>query len=104
MILKKNMTYKLITSPETEKDIDKAVEWYADIRKLIAKRFLSELRAVRKYIHKNPEKIQIKYNNVRVVFLKKFPYGLHYILDKNTVTIIALFHTADDPQKWKDRE
>jgi len=97
------MAYKLITSPETERDIDKAVEWYADIEALVAKRFISELRAVRKYIHKNLEKIQIRYKSIRVAFLKKFPYGLHYTFSKNTVTIVALFHTSNNPQKWQER-
>ncbi len=97
------MAYKLITTPETERDINKAVEWYADIRKIIAKKFINELRAVKKYIHKNPEKIAVKYSNVRVAFFKKFPYGLHYAFEKDTITILALFHTSENPKKWKNR-
>jgi len=37
---KKNMAYNLITSPQTEEDIDKAVKWYADIRKSLSKDYL----------------------------------------------------------------
>jgi plasmid stabilization system protein ParE len=97
------MGYKLITTPETENDIDKAVEWYVNIRKPVAKRFLTELHAVKRYIHKNPEKIADKYDNVRVAFLKKFPYGLHYTFNNNTIIIVALFHTSENPQKWNKR-
>tara|TARA_B100000809_G_C14796087_1_gene408503 strand:+ start:226 stop:519 length:294 start_codon:yes stop_codon:yes gene_type:complete len=97
------MIYKLITTPETEKDIDQAVKWYVDIRKQTARRFISELRDVQNYIYNNPTKIAVKYNNVRVAFLKKFPYGLHYIFIENTITIIALFHSSENPQKWDNR-
>jgi hypothetical protein len=97
------MTYNLITTLETEKDIDKAVEWYIDVRKFIAQQFIAELRAVKNYIHKNPEKIAIRYDSVRVAFFKKFPYGLHYTFNNNTITIVVLFHTAESPQKWNKR-
>ena len=39
----------------------------------------------------------------RVAYLKKFPYGIHYISEENTITIVALFHTAENPQKWNKR-
>jgi hypothetical protein len=55
------MAYKLITTPETENDIENAVEYYLDISTHLAKQFLTELKAVKKYIHKNPEKIQTRY-------------------------------------------
>lgn len=97
------MAYKLITSPQTENDIEQAVEYYLDIRTELAKQFLTELKAVKKYIHKNPEKIQIRYKNVRVAFLKKFPYGIHFTFSQNTITIIAVFATADNPDKWNAR-
>lgn len=97
------MAYNLITSLATEKDIDNAVEWYVDIRTDIARQFLAELKAVKKYISKNPEKIQIRYNNVRVAFLKNFPYGVHYTFDNSSIIIVAVFNTADDPEKWEER-
>jgi plasmid stabilization system protein ParE len=97
------MGYKLITAPETEQDIDQAVLWYVNTHKQTAKRFITELRDVQKYITNNPNKIAIKYNNIRVAFLKKFSYGLHYIFKNNTITIVALFHTSENPQKWSKR-
>ncbi|OFY97247.1 MAG: hypothetical protein A3K10_06295 [Bacteroidetes bacterium RIFCSPLOWO2_12_FULL_31_6] len=97
------MGYKLITTPETEKDIDQAVKWYVNTHKQTAKRFIAELRDVQKYIYKNPKKIAVKYNNIHVAFLKKFPYGIHYTFNDNMITIVALFHTSENPQKWNKR-
>jgi len=97
------MAYKLIATPTTDNDIDDAVQWYLGIRKDLARQFLSELKAVRKYILKNPKKIQIRYGNIRVAFLKKFPYGVHYEFKNDTITIVAVFSTADDPTRWKGR-
>lgn len=98
------MAYKLITAPETEYDIENAVEYYLDIRKNLAKQFIAELKAVKDYIHKNPEKIQIRYKKVRVAFLKKFPNGVHFTFSKNIITIIAVFATSENPNKWLERK
>jgi len=97
------MAYKLRTTPQTKRDIDSTTEYYKKIRRDLAKQFLNELESVKKYISKNPEKIQVRHNNIRIAFLKKFPYSLHFHLKENTITIIALFGTSEDPNKWNER-
>jgi len=94
------MAYKLITTAKAYKDFDKATGYYFDIQKSLAKKFNSDFKTVSKYISKNPKKIQVRYNNVRVVFLKKFPYAIHYTFENNTIIILAIFHTAMDDEQW----
>ncbi len=54
-------------------------------------------------IQSNPLKTQIRYGSTRVFFLKKFPYGIHFLVEKNTILIVAVFHTSRDPERWKGR-
>lgn len=97
------MAYKLITTPETENDIEQAVEYYSQIRKGLAKQFLTELKAVKKYIVKHPEKMQVRYKKRRIALLKKFPYGVHFVMKDDSITLIGVFSTHDNPDKWLDR-
>lgn len=97
------MAYKLIISVHANKDLDKATRYYLDIRKSLAKKLTSDIRSVAGFIHKNPEKIQIRYSNIRVAYLKKFPYGIHYTFENKTIVILAIFHTAMDSEKWTRR-
>ena len=97
------MAYKIISYPLTENDIDNAVKWYVDIDTKIAKQFLAELKAVKKYISEYPETIQIRYKKIRVAYLKKFPFGVHYQFEDKTITIVAVFNTSVDPEKWHNR-
>ena len=97
------MAYNIISSSETEDDIDKAVEYYVTIDKTLAKQFLAELKAVKIYIANNPEKIQVRYKNIRIAFLKQFPYGIHFTISDKTITIFAVFHTSQSPNIWEDR-
>lgn len=48
------MAYNLITSPEAEIDIERAVDWYVNINTTVAQQFIAELKAVKTYIVKNP--------------------------------------------------
>lgn len=97
------MDYNVITSPKAEVDIEQAVEWYVDISIELAQQFIMELKAAKNYIVKNPKKIQIRYNKTRIAFLKRFPYGIHYVFHKKTIVIVAVFNTAENPNKWKKR-
>lgn len=94
------MTYKLVVSTSALKDIDKATEYYFDIKKNLAKRFNKDLKASTKYILKNPLHIQIRYDNIRIAHLKKFPYSIHFTIEEQTIIILAVFNMAMDDQKW----
>lgn len=41
--------------------------------------FSKEFRLKINLIKENPLSFELKYNNIRIVFLKKFPYGIHYL-------------------------
>lgn len=54
-------------------------------------------------IQSNPLKTQVRYNDTRVFFLKKFPYGIHFQVNDSVILIVAIFHTSQDPEKWTGR-
>ena len=35
--------------------------------------------------------------------MKRFPYGIYYVVDETMVTVLAAFHFADDPEKLEQR-
>ncbi len=94
------MGYSLIITNKAESDVDEATAYYFNIRKNLAKKFITELKTTVKYIQKNPDKIQIRYGNIRIAFLKAFPFGIHYTVASGTIIILAVFHTARDNEKW----
>lgn len=96
------MAYKVITSSKSELDVSRAIEYYKEINIEIAKAFLKDLKATKKYLVKHPKKIQIRYADIRIAFLDTFPYGIHFRLQDKTITIISIFGTAEDSQKWEE--
>ena len=96
------MGYKIVASSKSEADIIKVIEYYKEIRIQLAKDFLKDLKATKNYLSKHPEKTQVRYANIRIAFLRTFPYGIHYRLQDQTITIISVLGTAESPVKWRD--
>ncbi len=97
--------YKLIVLPKVKGDIKKVAKWYNKRQKGLGKRFTSEVREARKYIHHNPLKVQIRYDEIRMFKVKIFPYCLHFKVDvqRKIITLAAIFGTKENPEKWKEQ-
>ncbi len=97
------MTYSILISDEAYFDISEAYLWYETIENKLAQKFEKDLETAISSIQSNPNKFQLKYKTVRVVFMKKFPFGIHFIKNEATVIIVALFHTSRNPNNWNER-
>ena len=99
---KRNSTYKIIISSDFEIDFTKSVEYYSLINSDLARKFIREIKSTYKYLVKHPEKIQIRYDTIRIAFLKNFPYGIHFSFDENEIFIYALFHMKQNSDSWNN--
>lgn len=47
----------------------------------------------------------MKFGEVRIAFLKKFPFGIHYVYKEkeNQIIIYSVFHTSRNPEIWQER-
>lgn len=100
------MANKLIYNRFVKDDLKEINEWYKEINKELWNSFTTEFRLRINLIKENPLSFELKYNNIRIVFLKKFPYGIHYSYnaEENVIEIYSVFHTSRDPEIWKDRK
>jgi hypothetical protein len=75
------MSYSIVNRPSVKTDIIDATNYYQTISSKLAKQFLVRVREAKAYIIRFPLGFQIKYNNVRTLLLKQFPYQIHYLID-----------------------
>lgn len=54
-------------------------------------------------IEKNPLGFQKRYKNVKIRFINRFPYGIHYIIKGDKIIVIGIFHTSRSPKNWSKR-
>jgi plasmid stabilization system protein ParE len=97
------MNYAIEISEAAEADLRDAFLWYEKEAPELGIKFEKQILIAFQYIQKNPLKVQIKYRDVRVDFAKKFPFGIHFKISDNVIIVIAVFHAAENPDKWNIR-
>lgn len=99
-------SYLLILDLRAIDDIQKAFDYYNGIYGDLGEKFENAVKATISQIVQNPF-YQIKFQNIRCLKIKKFPYTFHYTIDEkyDEVHVLALVHTASDPDKiWMWQE
>jgi hypothetical protein len=92
------MIYKIVILDEAKLDYKKSFLWYKDIHPKLAIRFNDSFKRSIAIIKTDPLLFQIRYDNIRIVFLKTFPYAIHYSIYENSIVIKSIFHTSRDSE------
>lgn len=84
-------------------EVDDAVAWYDSQLPGLATQFLDELdKAVRRIVT-YPSSCEEMEPELRRCLLSRFPYGLIYGIDDETVIVVAVAHLHRKPRYWADR-
>jgi len=97
------MAYKVSITAIAENDIREAFLWYEGQKENLGNLFKKHVSKAVNSILNNPLKTQVSYGEIRVFFLRKFPFGIHFHVAGNNILIVAVFHTSINPESWKDR-
>lgn len=65
--------------------------------------FEAEYHASLERILRDPLTYRAVYRDVRKVNLRRFQYGVLYVVEGNKVTIFAVMHLKREPFYWKNR-
>ncbi|WP_299014886.1 type II toxin-antitoxin system RelE/ParE family toxin [uncultured Polaribacter sp.] len=90
------MVYEAIISDEAKLDIKETRNFYGKISSILLLIFHKELIEIVARIAKNPNHFQQRYRNIKIIFTRKFPFGIHYLVDKNTMYIQRISHQKRD--------
>lgn len=84
-------------------ELNDAFEWYEAQQKNLGMQFINEFEAAVKRISTYPKSYVLIGNEVRRCLIKRFPYGILYGIDADTIVIIAVAHLHRKPNYWVDR-
>src|SRR5947209_5563581 len=97
------MAADLIIAPEAEQDVAEAYSWYEGRRSGLGEEFMSCVDACIEAIRRTPEMHTRVHAEYRRGLVRRFPYAVFYEYANGTVTVYCVFHTARDPEKWRQR-
>jgi plasmid stabilization system protein ParE len=97
------MSFNVIVRHEAELDLIDAVKWYEENLKGLGSNFLLNVEATIQSLSRNPQAYPKVYKNIRRALIRKFPFGIHYIIEGNQIVVLAIFHFSRSPKNWKSR-
>lgn len=97
------MDYKIHVQDDAYLDIEEGIENYENVRKGLSMDFELCLEEGYSDILRTPLGYQIRYADIRIKFIRRFPYGIHYFVEKEDIFVIAVFHTSKSTRRWFER-
>ena len=97
------MKYRATIRPEAENDLKEAFSWYEDKRQGLGHDFLLQVDAGLKLIERNPKIYPPEYKGTRKHVIKRFPYKVVYLVEKERIIVLAVIHGKRSPNLIKKR-
>jgi plasmid stabilization system protein ParE len=97
------MTYRIIVRPEAAREVQEAFDWYDVRSEGLGLEFLRAADASLAGVQRNPLAFPKVHKEVRRVLIRKFPYTLFYIVEEESIVVVACFHAKRDPIDWLRR-
>ena len=89
--------------PEVYDDLKTAYDWYESQRIGLGEDFLLTLEDSYAKIARTPKAYQLIYQSVRRKLVRRFPYGVFFVLRDDKIIVIAVMHTKRNPLDLSNR-
>ncbi len=83
------MKYKLTFYPLLDGDVQEIISYYNSKQEGLGAEFFNELQTKYRTLKINPL-FQKRYNDIHCLPLKRFPYMIHFSVDKNTKVVFFM--------------
>lgn len=97
------MAVELILAQEAQQDIEEAYGWFEEQRVGLGEDFLTCVDACIQKICRRPGLYAKIHEEYRRALVRRFPYAIFYEYIGGEVIVYSIFHTSQDPQKWRHR-
>ena len=88
---------------EARADLLEIFQWYQEQSPGLGFDFKLCVDEVFSKLQKHPSIYKKVYKDIRRVVTRRFPFGVFYIVESNTVIVLAVLHARRDPVSWKKR-
>src|ERR1043166_1280002 len=95
------MNRRTFVRPEAQMNIREAAFWYEQRETGLGHRFMGDIRQSLNSIAKMPFRFPIIEKGVRRLLLHRFPYAVYFLVEHDSVVIIAVLHQHRLPRMWE---
>jgi toxin ParE1/3/4 len=94
---------RLVLRRAAKGDLDEARRWYEEQQPQLGQEFLSSVEAALALICEFPLIARRVDPRIRRARTERFPYGIFYIVDGQTIRVLAILRNGRSSSWWKDR-
>jgi len=94
--------HQLIVRSRAERDLAAAMAEYAAITPGLGAAFLSRTDAAMAAIQRAPEACRKSHGEYRHLVMRRFPFGVFYLFDGETIAVAAVLPLRQDPASIRD--
>ena len=95
------MTLALRLRPRAEADLDEAFAWYERQLPGLGEAFLRSVDACLSRIARHPDAFALVHGPVRRASLRRFPYGVFYVVRDQWIDVLAVYHGRRRPRVFE---
>ena len=89
--------------PDAADEFEEAVVYYEDCQTGLGKQLSQEIDAAIQLILAFPNAWTTLENEIKRILIRRFPFGLLYILRNDEIYILAVMNLNRNPSYWKKR-
>ena len=87
------MHYTIYLTDEAKLNIKQATDYYLEISVSLKDKFTSDLINTIDGLRDNPLHFQVRYRNIRIAITRTFPFGVHFVIEGNTIHVLNILHS-----------
>ena len=96
------MAATVLYKPAAQAEIRDIAEYLEGQRPGFGRLFIEDIRRVEEFLRDNPGLYQLVNGPIRRAVLRRFPYGVFYIVEDEGILVLACFHLHRDPRSYLD--
>jgi len=94
---------KFAVRKEAEADILEAYDYYKSCEENLGAEFIFCIEESFAQIRSNPNQYRKVYENVHRALVRRFPYGIYYVVLDGNISVIGVVHARKNPDHWQAR-
>ena len=94
------LRYKI--SERAERDMQSVRHWYDQIGRTLGDRVIDAVYDVIRLARERPASFPEISEGTRVARCRRFPYRVYFVVTDDLVNVLAVYHTAREPERWDD--
>jgi plasmid stabilization system protein ParE len=97
------VAFTVVFTQAARAELIEAQDWYQGEAGGLGRRFRQAIHLLTERMSANPGQFPVVFRNVRRALMRRFPYSLFFVVENETLMVIACFHASRDPSRWQNR-